>query len=84
MELIVKKAIWNMALRRYVRTGTTDAFTDLGTMATGMPGDRPPGRTLELMVHPGGPAFAAETAALEQECWRRFDYPISLISYREV
>ena len=84
MGLIAKKAIWNMALRRYVRTGTTDAFTDLGTMVGEMPGDRPPGRTLELMVHPGNQGFAAETAALEQKWWQRFSYPISLLSYRDI
>ncbi len=84
MGLITKKAIWNVALRSYVRTGTTDAFTDMGTMIGGTLGDRPQGRTLELMVHPGNPGFAVETAALEQEWWRRFNYPISFISYRDV
>lgn len=84
MGLIAKKALWNVALRSYVKTGTTDAFTDLETFIGGMPSDRPPGRTLELMVHPGNPGFAAETAALEQEWWRRFNYAISFISYRDV
>ncbi|MDA1183363.1 MAG: ChbG/HpnK family deacetylase [Acidobacteria bacterium] len=67
MGLIARKAIWNAALRNYVRTKTTDAFTDLATMIGGTPGERPPGRTLELMVHPGSPVFAPETAALEGE-----------------
>ena len=84
MALIAKKAIWNAALRSYVRTRTTDAFTDLGTMIGGTLRARPPGRTLELMVHPGNPGFAAETAALEQEWWRPFNYPISLLSYRDI
>ena len=42
------------------------------------------GRTLELMVHPGNPGFTAETAALEQEWWRPFSYPTSLLSYRAI
>jgi chitin disaccharide deacetylase len=82
--LIARKAIWNAALRSYVRTTTTDAFTDLATMIGQTSGFRPAGRTLELMVHPGSPSFSTETVALEGEWWRRFDYPIRLLSYRDI
>ncbi len=82
--LLAKKKAWNFLLRRYVATRTADAFTDFRTMQSQGFLDTPPGRVIELMVHPGSPEYADETALLEQEWWSRFAYGIRLISYREI
>ena len=80
--LLLKKRLWNLALRNYRRTKTTQTFTNFMTMNAEVSSDRPPARTIELMVHPGNPEFAEETAALELEWWRQFDYELEMTDYR--
>jgi predicted glycoside hydrolase/deacetylase ChbG (UPF0249 family) len=81
-----KKAAWNFALRNYFATRTTDGFTSLEIYATkaSLAGVAEKFRTVELMVHPGGGAFAAETALLATEWWRDLPVPVELMSYDEL
>lgn len=83
-RLLASKALWNCALRNYFATATTDGFTSLEifhrTAAT-------LGRyftVVELMVHPGGEAYVAETALLTREWWRDVPFPIQVMSYNEL
>ena len=80
--LLWKKRFWNLALRKYKKTRTTQAFTDFKTMNATVISDTPPARTIELMVHPGNSGFVEETLALELEWWERFDYKIEMMNYR--
>ncbi len=79
-----QKVVWNAALRRYVPTRTTRVFTDLMTMHREVSAEVPPGRSIEVMVHPGHHGFAEETAILEQEWWRRFRYEVHFVNYRDI
>ncbi len=78
------KAAWNAGLRHYVRTRTADAFTDLATMVSEVSADVPPAHSIEVMVHPGHHGFVAESAVLEQEWWRRFNYAVEFVNYRAI
>ncbi len=78
------KAAWNRALRTWVATRTTSAFTGF-TDFLQLPDRRIGGlRSIELMVHPGGPAFAAETAALSTPWRERLPYPTRFINYHDL
>lgn len=82
--LLVGKALWNRAMRHYFATATTDGFTSLEIFhraATTL------GRyfsVVELMVHPGGEGYVAETALLTREWWRDVPFPIQVMSYNDL
>jgi chitin disaccharide deacetylase len=80
-----KKRAYNWALRSVYRTRTTDAFTELLTYCRGPAGPRDGRsalRSIELMVHPGAPYAAEETAILENGWLRNPD--TRLISYEQL
>jgi predicted glycoside hydrolase/deacetylase ChbG (UPF0249 family) len=83
-RLLASKALWNWALRNYFATATTDGFTSLEVFHRTATKLRRNYGVVELMVHPGGEAFMAETALLAKEWWRDFPFPIQMISYNEL
>jgi predicted glycoside hydrolase/deacetylase ChbG (UPF0249 family) len=71
--LLLKKRVWNEALRRLYATRTTDQFTTLDEFyqlylreqrAHRSSGNHARPRVIELGVHPGHPSYAAETDLL--------------------
>jgi len=76
-----KKRAFNWALKSVYRTRTTDAFTEFLTYYRGFEGPRTL-RSIELMLHPGAPYAAEETAILENG-WRP-DPNARLISYAQL
>ena len=83
-DLLLKKHAYNWALRSVYATHTTDTFTEFLTFYRADSIRTRPTGSIELMVHPGAPYAAEETAVLESE-WRvRGDLRIDLISYAEL
>ncbi len=79
-----RNRLWNLALRYFYATTTTSGFTDLATFLKAPEQIRRKHRSLELMVHPGHPGFAAETAALQTPWTEALPFAVQLISYREL
>ena len=78
-----KKCAFNLAMRRIYRTETTDRFTEL--LSFFRLGRRPMAyRSVEVMVHPGAPYAAEETAVLNSD-WLESQSPgARLINYRQL
>jgi len=83
-RLLVSKALWNWALRNYFATATTNGFTSLEIFHRTAAWLERKYTVVELMVHPGGEAFTAETVLLTREWWRDLPFPIQMISYNEL
>lgn len=79
-----KKRAYNRALKSVYRTRTTDAFTEFLTYYHAEPARKRPFGRVELMVHPGAPYAAEETAILGSDWTARTDLPIQLISYTQL
>jgi predicted glycoside hydrolase/deacetylase ChbG (UPF0249 family) len=80
-HLVWKKRAYNSALRSVYVTHTTDAFTEFLTYWRAEPARQRSIRLIELMVHPGAPYAAEETAILESDWAARMGVPMQLISY---
>jgi chitin disaccharide deacetylase len=78
---LVSKSVWNGALRHYAGASTTDRFTDFGDFVALAGRLRSLPRTIELMVHPGGPQSAVETALLTSDWRTKLPFPTELVSY---
>lgn len=83
-SLRVSKALWNLALRRYYPTRTTEGCTSLEVFAATAAASAPPFRTVELMVHPGHPRYEEETRLLSGDWWKALPFEIQFISYLEL
>lgn len=79
-----KKAAWNFALRKYVRTRTTDACTSFAVFLEIARKRRPAVQTIELMAHPGHPRYESETHTLAEAWERELAFPVTLQSYRDI
>lgn len=81
-HLALSKRLWNYALRRILRTATTDYFTHLPWLLEQAP-LRPEltGKDIEVMVHPGALDYADETRLLDLDL-KELAPQIELISYR--
>ncbi len=79
-----RNRLWNLALRYFYATTTTSGFTDLATFLKAPELIRRQHRSVELMVHPGHPEFAAETLALQTPWTEALPFAVRLISYREL
>ncbi|MFZ5451354.1 MAG: carbohydrate deacetylase [Thermodesulfobacteriota bacterium] len=84
--LFCQKCIFNYALRHFYHTVTTRGFTDFQSFLEAPLRERRRYSSVELSVHPGHPApeFLAETAALQTPWRERLEFPIDLISYRNL
>jgi chitin disaccharide deacetylase len=84
LRLKASKALWNLALRRYFVTKTTEGFTSLAIFHRTAAKLTVSFEAIELMVHPGQKGFEDETALLGGEWWRDLPMPIRLINYFEL
>lgn len=83
-SLILKKRIWDFALRKYYRTITTSGFTSFTMFydlarATSLNHD-----SIELMVHPGHIRFEEETQLLYTDWQRAVPFFTKLINYHDL
>jgi len=83
-ETFRKNRLWNLALRYFYPTVTTSGLADFAAFlqAPEEIGQRHP--SLELVVHPGHPRYAADPSPLESPWLTGQSFPIRLISYREL
>lgn len=81
--LLLKKAAWNMALRRRCGVKTTDCFTSFTGFSELLRSRGRVSRTVEAMVHPGNADFAGETELLSSG-WRVASHDLEVMSYREL
>jgi len=82
--LILKKKLWNLALKHYFATTTTDHFTEFATfmeVAREVPWSD---QTVELMAHPGSAYYADETTLLETFRPDELPFEAKLINYDEL
>ncbi|MBI4643515.1 MAG: ChbG/HpnK family deacetylase [Deltaproteobacteria bacterium] len=79
-----KNRLWNLALRHLYATTTTSGFTDFATFLQAPEEIARRHPTMELMVHPGSPRFAAETGALQTPWLAGLPFAVRLISYCEL
>ena len=68
-SLLLRKMVWNAALRRNYPTVTTSGFTKLEDFFDAAQHQQIRHRSVELMVHPGIPGFREETELLVKP-WR--------------
>ncbi len=84
-KLLAMKWAWNLALRRWHRTQTTDAFSGFAGFCEAAAVRELNCQSVELMAHPGGELFDSETRLLDDASWQeRLGFPLSLISYHEL
>jgi hypothetical protein len=76
-----KKRAYNCALRLMCGRQTTDAFTEFLTYYRADVERKRSIRRIELMVHPGAPGSAEESAILASDWMTRSEIPVELISY---
>jgi len=81
--LLLKKWLFNAALRRWPATRTTAVFTDLDAFRE-QSAAVTLARTVEIMLHPGGPGGESEAADLRCEASRDDSFRSRLISYHEL
>lgn len=83
-HLLWKKRAYNRALKSLYVTHTTDAFTEFLTYCRAGAARQRAAGCVELMVHPGAPYAAEETALLESDWIARAGVPVRLISYADL
>lgn len=83
-DLLLKKHAFNWALKSVYRTRTTDAFTEFLTYYHANAATKRAIGRIELMVHPGAPYAAEETAIVDSDWMGRTDLPLHLISYAQL
>lgn len=81
---LATKALWNTALRLWHKTITTERFTSFEIFSKIAMVGHPKYKTIELMVHPGGSDFDAETALLWGSWLQEMKVPAQLISYNDL
>lgn len=84
LSVMLKKRIWDLALRHYYRTTTTSGFTFFATFydlakTTSLNHD-----SIELMVHPGHIHFEEETQLLYTDWQKTLPFSTELISYHDL
>jgi chitin disaccharide deacetylase len=79
--LLLKKRMWNLALRRGLGVRTTDYFADLASFVDAVPSEQ---CTVEVMVHPGHDGYADESDLLAREWWAGLRPQMSFISFLEL
>ncbi len=80
-QLRLKKWAWDFALRHYYKTTTTDGLTTLSIFCEIGKRTELSGSTIELMTHPGHPAYESETQLLYRPWEQEMPFPVELIDY---
>jgi predicted glycoside hydrolase/deacetylase ChbG (UPF0249 family) len=79
-----KKQLFNWALRHIYRTYTTDVFTEMLSFYRESGRRIPQCGIAELMVHPGAPYAAEETAVVKSDWLRNPGFPLEMIHYGQL
>ncbi len=83
--LLAKKRFWTGALRHWYSTTTTDGFTLFSVFYSWVEDRRrTPYRSVELMTHPGSPAYEEETQLLTTNWQDLVPFAVTLINYNEL
>jgi predicted glycoside hydrolase/deacetylase ChbG (UPF0249 family) len=82
--LLAMKWAWNVALRRWGRTVTTAGFTGFAGYCEAAAARPLRYESVELMAHPGGPMYEAETRLLDEPWRERLGFETELISYNDL
>ena len=82
--LLLKKKMWDFALRHYPSTTCTSAFTSFAVFYALATKVTLPYESIELMVHPGNMKFQEETRLLFSRWQEAIVFPIRLIPYDEL
>lgn len=83
--LLLKKRIWNTAIRFWPATRTTDCFSHFDWFLKNMArGNYQASNTAELMVHPGQPYAIEETQLLWGDWLTSMPCQVQLINYRDI
>jgi len=82
--LLMKKALWNTALRYFPKTKTTSGFTTFSNFLEIASAQVLPHKMIELMVHPGNELFKSETSVLWTDWQSTILSDIELISFNEL
>jgi len=82
--LLVSKFLWNLALRNFYQTKTTDSFTSFATFYERLLESYPLKGTYELMCHPGSDKYQSETELLCGHWNDLVSSDVQLISYNEL
>lgn len=83
-SLMLKKKIWNTALRYRYRTNTTQGFTEFDTFHEMAGSGLPDLSTLEVMVHPENPMYKAETELLQSDWVNSMGRAVDIINYDQL
>ena len=78
---VLKKALWNYALRSLCGVTTVEGFADLATIAEAMAAGELRQRTIEAMVHPGTAEYDQETSLLSNSQALRARGGVELVNY---
>jgi hypothetical protein len=81
---LLKKSLWNFAVRNLHATVTTAGMTDLNVFLETAGRMKAAAQTIEVMVHPGGSLFCDETELLRGRWLERLPFKAQLINYREL
>jgi chitin disaccharide deacetylase len=80
-SLLLKKALWNLALAYFYRTITTAGFGSSVVLKDLVNSGRPRCKSIELMTHPGNTVSASEVSALNDGWLNNLNFPFQLVSY---
>lgn len=83
-SLLLKKHLFNFALRHYYRTKTTEGFTDFKAFVEQGAKGRLKYRTIELMVHPGSDVYENEFEQLVAPWTEQLKFPVRLINFHDI
>lgn len=83
-NLLIKKWLWNLSLRSYSATKTTDGFTNFACFLDNLKIKEISYKTVELMVHPGWNNYAKEIAYIESPWIATIPINVSLINYNDL
>ena len=78
-DLLIKKSIWNAALRGICRGPTSDYFSDIAGLLSNV--GRLEGSIVEIMTHPGNSSFEEENKIIRSDWRSNIDSDIELIGY---
>jgi predicted glycoside hydrolase/deacetylase ChbG (UPF0249 family) len=80
-SLLLRKILWNAALRNYYPTITTSGFTSLADFFDAAQHQKIRYRSVELMVHPGGLGNREESELLITPWRDRLPFQVTLINF---
>jgi chitin disaccharide deacetylase len=77
---LLKKQMWNTALRTFCAVRTSDYFGDMAAFHSNAA--HLDGAVVEIMTHPGHPGYAEETKLIDSDWRSKIDANIEMIGYR--